>query len=133
VRVLPLLERVVLDQAPLAEGRELDVDIDLPPQTTTTLPESVLRCLLSNLVGNAIAHSLDGRVRIHGADGRLHIANAVPADAEAPSAGQRREGSPGLGLGLGIVGRLCERHGIVLTLRREGDQVIASFPLPPAP
>ena len=131
VRVPPLLERVVLDQAPLAEGRELDVDIRLPPQTSTALPESVLRCLLSNLVGNAIAHSTDGRVRVHGDDGGLHIANTVAADADAPVPGQRRDGSPGLGLGLGIVGRLCERHGIALTLRREGDQVIASFPLPP--
>lgn len=131
VRVLPVLERVIVDQSPLAEGRAVELQIEVPEADTSDLPEAVLRSLLSNLVGNALAHGADGVVRITSQEGGLCIANPIAGDA---SLGQRREDSPGFGLGLGIVRRLCERHGIVLDVRGQDGQVIACFPLfRPAP
>lgn len=132
VRVLPLLERVIVDQAPLADGRALTMDLQLPASTESDLPEPVLRSLLSNLVGNAMAHGAEGAVRVFVVDGQLHIANPVAAPA-AGSFEQPREGSPGHGLGLGIVRRLCERHGIVLDVRESDGQVVARFPLRATP
>ncbi|TNJ34283.1 sensor histidine kinase [Arenimonas terrae] len=128
VRVLPVLERIIVDLSPLAEGRAIELDIELPEPTLTDLPEPVLRCLLSNLIGNALAHSAEGTVRIHLEDGELCIVNPVPPDADRPF-GQRRDASPGLGLGLGIVQRLCDRHGISLDVRGQDGQVCARFAL----
>lgn len=129
LRVLPLLERVIVDLAPLGEGRTLRFDIDVPPDASTRIPEAVLRSLLSNLVGNAMAHGADGWVGIHLRDRALHIENALSPELPPAAEGQRREGSPGLGLGLGIVRRLCERHGIALQVSGEGNRVVARIPL----
>ena len=129
LRVLPLLERVIVDLSPVAEGRTLHFDIDVPTGASTHLPEPVLRSLLSNLVGNAMVHGADGRVGIHFRDQGLHIENALSPDLPPAAEGHRREGSPGLGLGLGIVRRLCERHGIALQVRAEDGRVVARIPL----
>jgi len=126
VRVLPVLERVIVDQSPLAEGRALELQVEVADAATSDLPEAVLRSLLSNLVGNALVHGADGIVRITVEDGDLRIANPTAGDA---TLGQRRDDSPGFGLGLGIVRRLCERHGIALDVREHDGQVIARFPL----
>lgn len=129
VPVLPLLERVIVDLAPLAEGRALRFDIDVPTDATTRIPEPVLRSLLSNLVGNAMAHGADGCVGIHLREHALCIGNTLSPDLPAAAEGQRRDGSPGLGLGLGIVRRLCERHGIALAISAEGTRFVARIPL----
>ncbi len=136
-RVLPVLERVIVDQAPLLDARagaDVDVEIDLPPSTAIALPEPVLRILLSNLVGNAFAHAERGTVRIDARHARLRIANG--GDARVPAARWReaepfskRDGSSGFGLGLAIVRRLCERHGVDLRIEDVDGQVIVSVPI----
>jgi signal transduction histidine kinase len=117
VAVLPILERIVVEQSPLLDGKDIAVEVDVSPMSATTLPAPVLRVLLSNLVGNAFAHTVDGTVRIDVAGGRLRIAN--------PGAGIRDvdfdphvkgEASAGFGLGLAIVRRLCERYGLDLRI-----------------
>lgn len=131
VRVLPVLERVIVDQSPLAGGRELQFDITVPERLAAHLPEVVLRTLLSNLVGNAMAHGADGVISI-GSDGqRLLIANPLPPGDDAGNGPfeRRRDASPGLGLGLGIVQRLCERHGITLEVDRPPGRVVVAFSL----
>jgi signal transduction histidine kinase len=132
VRVLPVLERVIVDQSPLAEGRAIALEIDVPEPTLTDLPEPVLRSLLSNLVGNALAHGAEGTVRIRLEGGDLCIINPVVPDTDRPF-GQRRDDSPGLGLGLGIVRRLCERHGIALAVIEQDGRVSARFALRATP
>lgn len=62
--------------------------------------------------------------------GRLRISNLGSAvrdnDFEPYIKG---ESSAGFGLGLSIVRRLCERHGIDLRIDAEDDLVIASIPV----
>jgi signal transduction histidine kinase len=129
VRLLPLLERVVVDQATLVTNPRLMVEVDVAPDTLAELPDPALRSLLSNLIGNALAHGADGTLRIFVADGDLVITNPIDPVTAPATFDQRREGSPGSGLGLGIVRRLCERHGIALTVTRNEDRVTARFPL----
>ena len=131
VRVLPLLERVIVDTAALGPPRDLNFDLQVPADTLSPLPEPVLLCLLSNLVGNAMTHGADGTIVVSSADGWLRIANPVRAQDAGEAAGfeHRREDSPGLGLGLGIVRRLCERHGMALRVVRLGERVEVAFSL----
>ena len=132
-----LLERVIVEQAPLLDGKPVEVHLDIAPALASTVPASVLHILLSNLIGNAFAHAEDGAVEIGSGDGRLHIANrAAVLDSAAaqrlvdePYA--RREGSAGFGLGLVIVRRLGERFGLDLRISLDEGAARASFRLTP--
>ncbi|QDH69533.1 sensor histidine kinase [Marilutibacter alkalisoli] len=132
--VLPLVERVVVEQSPLLDGKPVEVDVEVPPHLVLPVSAAVLHVLLSNLVGNAFAHTEDGRVRIDLADGRLRIANsgriaAAEGDWTQGEPLRKREGSSGFGLGLAIVHRVCERHGIDLQLVSRADGAEASIGL----
>lgn len=61
---MPVLERIVVEQSPLLEGKTVEVTIDVAHDTELALPASVLHILLSNLVGNAFAHTTAGEVVI---------------------------------------------------------------------
>ena len=134
VALLPVLERVVIEQSPLLQGKAVEVTVEVPHDARLALPAPVIHVLLSNLVGNAFAHTQAGQVRIDVESDRLRIANAGDVAATAVDWPQgtpfsKREGSSGFGLGLAIVRRLCERYGIDLRIAREADGAMASIAL----
>nr|WP_298130411.1 HAMP domain-containing sensor histidine kinase [uncultured Pseudoxanthomonas sp.] len=131
VPVLPLLERVIVEQSPLLEHKPVEVQVDVATDVVATLPATVLNILLSNLVGNAFAHTCDGRIVIDMEDRTLRIANpghGVREEDFAPFA--KGADSHGFGLGLSIVRRLCERHGIALRIDGVSGQTVARLTLP---
>ena len=131
VPVLPLLERVIVEQSPLLEHKPVEVQVDVATDVVATLPATVLNILLSNLVGNAFAHTRDGRIVIDMEDRTLRIANpghGVREEDFAPFA--KGADSHGFGLGLSIVRRLCERHGIALRIDGVSGQTVARLTLP---
>lgn len=128
--LLPILERVIVEQAPRLEGKRVDVVARVPAYVSIAAPAPVLHILLSNLVGNAFAHTTDGEVRLDVNAGRLRISNpgnAVQGEDFEPHV--KGSASAGFGLGLSIVRRLCERHGIDLRIESTEGCVIASVPL----
>lgn len=134
VPAVPLLERVIIEQAPLLEGRPVEVRLDVPHDARLALPAPVAHVLLSNLVGNAFGHTDAGEVVIDIELRRLRITNAgevaaVSGDWARGEPFARREGSSGFGLGLAIVRRLCERYGVDLHIEHTGDRATASIAL----
>lgn len=132
VALLPLLERVIVEQAPLLDGRAVDVALDVAAATSAPWPANVLHIVLSNLIGNAFAHSASGVVAIDVDGGWLRIANpggTLGEDAFAPFA--KGEASAGFGLGLAIVRRLCARHGIALRFDAAAGGTVARLALGP--
>jgi len=131
VPVLPLLERVIVEQSPLLEHKPVEVQVEVPADVVATLPATVLNILLSNLVGNAFAHTRGGRIVIDMEGRTLRIANpghGVREEDFAPFA--KGADSNGFGLGLSIVRRLCERHGIALQIDGVSGQTVARLTLP---
>jgi signal transduction histidine kinase len=131
--VLPVLERVVVEQSPLLDNKQVDVHVDVASHHATNLPTTVLNILLSNLVGNAFAHTREGRIAIAMDGDTLCVSN--------PGAGVRdvdfqpfikHDDSAGFGLGLSIVQRLCERHGIDLRIESVPGRTVARLTLPAA-
>jgi signal transduction histidine kinase len=127
-RVRPVLEQVVLEQSAALQGRDIAIEVELADDWTLPRSAMALHLLLSPLVGNAFMHTLAGSVHI-GSEGEcLMVRNTVDADA---TAGPRervlppRHDSPGLGLGLGLLERLCARYRMRLVFTREADEVVA--------
>ncbi len=131
-RILPVLERVVVDRFAADGGDEVSLRLSVPGQATLPMPASALTIVLGNLVGNALGHGQGGAVDIDWHDGRLRVANRV-ADAQAlfdpalRDAFGKRDDSPGWGLGLAIVDRLCACHGIDLRIEHDRDRVLVSI------
>lgn len=143
VSVLPVLEQVVLEQAPTVHGRDVTIAIEVAPDATLPVPDAVLHILLSNLVGNAFAHTASGIVRVSFVQGHLIVRNPIEVDdardLEAggvralAAPGVKREESPGLGLGLDIAMRLCARAQLTLSWRvDDGAFVVAMGRMPAA-
>ena len=112
--ILPVLEAVVIEQSAVLDGRELTLRIGVPQRAAFTVSGAVLHLVLSNMIGNAIAHASQGPIGITFTGKRLTVSNLVDA-ASLPSAGMLGEpwvkgaASRGSGLGLVILRRLCAR------------------------
>lgn len=125
--LLPQVEQLVLVMAPLLDRQGIELDIELPATLTRPWPPALTRLLLSNLLANAISHGSGCRIRLQADAQQLRLGNAsapppaalLQEDAAGRQAGLRSEASSGLGLGLSIVRRLAERHGLRLQLSHE--------------
>ena len=122
--VLPLLERVVLEQASRLQGKDIRLVIDVSPALRLDLPPGVFHILLSNLVGNAFSHCEPGPVRLAADVKGLQLQNRsqplpVGLSERLGRPFQKGTASAGLGLGLAIVHRLAEHQGLELSLSQE--------------
>ena len=133
IPLLPVLERVIVEQSPLLERKPVELQVDVAGDVFTTLPATVFGILLSNLIGNAFAHTREGRIVIDMEGRTLRIANPGGDVREGDFAPFVKGGdSHGFGLGLSIVRRLCERHGIALRIDGVSGQTVARLALPTA-
>ncbi len=126
--VRPVLEAVIVEQAAALDMRDLWLDISVTRDARLRVPEVVLHLMLSNIIGNAVAHAADGPIRIQFAHQRLSVSNPVdhaslPGSNRLGEPGVKGDASQGSGLGLSILGRLCERAG----LRLEWEAVDSVF------
>ena len=131
-RLLPVLERVVVEQSPLLAEKDVLLHIQIDHAQQAQLPEPLLHIVLSNLLGNAFAHcDSQSEITLFIQHQRLCIRNqsAVALAPDAFNAFSKHAGSSGFGLGLAIVQRLSDRFELDLRLTHSDRCIEASFAL----
>ncbi|MCO7191042.1 MULTISPECIES: HAMP domain-containing sensor histidine kinase [unclassified Pseudoalteromonas] len=134
-RVLPLVEQVILSQAEKIAGKEIEVEVDIAAKLELPIAPSALRLLLNNLIGNAFTHIRSGVVTIEGHAQSIMVSDT--GEGIAPDLlktlfepGVKGPESEGMGMGLSMVKRLCEKLDIELSVSSSdsGSAFCLKFP-----
>jgi signal transduction histidine kinase len=119
---------VIESQRPQVRDKLVEIELIEQSSFSVNAPASVLSVALTNLIGNAIKYTLEGRVTVQVEKGRIDVVDTGPGikpeDAERLfQRGVRGEGAggSGAGLGLAIVRRLCELYGWDVSIRPRSD------------
>ncbi|WP_223788776.1 sensor histidine kinase [Marinicella meishanensis] len=136
IKLLPLVEKTVLQQGKLLHDKAVEVVIEVAEDEQLLMQEAELLILLSNLIGNAFQYTTQGTVRIRFQANELTVTD-TGSGIEAAIQDQITEtltkgsDSPGFGIGLSLVSRLCEHHNLplIITSTDQGTTIsIQNFP-----
>lgn len=132
--LLPVVERVVVEQSLLLQARPVTVEVDVARELAIQATEPVTRIVLGNLIGNAFAHTASGAVRIAADAEAVTVLNqgrlrGDPTNVDEPRPFRKGDASPGFGLGLSLVQRIAAQSGLSLDIAGSEDRVVARLAL----
>jgi signal transduction histidine kinase len=127
------VNQVVRDQIErsefLNEKKNVEVSLNESSQVRLQSSETVIAILIGNLIRNAIVYTEQGEVRIDIDEKQLTIVDSGPGIPESsierifePFERVANEETPGHGIGLTIVKRLCDRFGWTIEVSSEGSR-----------
>lgn len=105
----------------LAESRQTRIALELAEPVQLAVPPAFFAMIVANLVHNAVTHTRDGEIRVRLDAQRLVVTDTgsgiAPADLDHVFERHfRGSESPGAGIGLSLVKRICERLGWQIAL-----------------
>ncbi|WP_348687527.1 sensor histidine kinase, partial [Rheinheimera aquimaris] len=135
--LLPLVEHSILQQQPKLAGKQLQLNIDIAADESVMIADSVLLILLNNLLGNAFEYTVTGHINIAFKQQTLTVEDTGSGiDAAIRhnvfDSGVKGENSQGMGVGLSLVKRLCDKWhiGYHIQSNSSGTSVRLQFPPP---
>ena len=110
-------------------GKPLELRLEGTPGRVVDAPEAALSVALGNLIGNAVKYTPQGEVVVRLLPDRVEVVDTGPglSDEDAQRLFQRgyrgthAGHSQGAGIGLSIVGRLCDLYGWEASVRPRQD------------
>lgn len=125
--VMPLVNRAIDQQRYLLAGKFVDVDIETLAEPVVHGHPQAFFIAVNNLVRNAFEQTLarQGPITILVNAHELRVSNRLGGDIAERNGLAEASSTHGYGLGLGIVQRLCERHGWTFSLHAEAARVTA--------
>ncbi|MEP2603548.1 MAG: HAMP domain-containing sensor histidine kinase, partial [Paraglaciecola sp.] len=132
VSFMPIIERSVLDNYALMDGKKIAINISDNCQTEVHAQPGMLKVLLDNLLSNAFRYTLEGEVNIHFKDGTLIVKDTGPG-IEQPITNNvtdpavKGSQSTSFGFGLSIVKRLCEHQNWQLTVHSDSGTCVSVY------
>ncbi|MBC3767566.1 sensor histidine kinase [Neptunicella marina] len=135
VKLLPVVESTIIQQAYLLDGKNVNVDVNIDAAVSVHIPAGVLAILLSNLISNAFQYTQQGQVEIgfdnyklSVSDTGIGIPQSIRHKVEQPFV--KSENSRGYGVGMAIVNRLCDVYHLRFYIedKQPGTCVTVVFP-----
>ncbi|WP_374319179.1 sensor histidine kinase [Pseudoxanthomonas kaohsiungensis] len=110
-------------------GKPLELRMEGKPGLVVDAPEAALSVALGNLIGNAVKYTPQGDVVVRLLDGVVQVVDTGPGLSEEDAERLFQRGyrgthaghSQGAGIGLSIVGRLCDLYGWDVSVRPRHD------------
>ena len=110
-------------------GKPLELRIEGEPGLVIEAPEAALSVALGNLIGNAVKYTPQGEVKVCLLADGVQVVDTGPGLSEEDAARLFQRGyrgthaghSQGAGIGLSIVGRLCDLYGWDVSVRPRHD------------
>ena len=110
-------------------GKPLELRMEGKPGLVVDAPEAALSVALGNLIGNAVKYTPQGDVVVRLLDGVVQVVDTGPGLSEEDAERLFQRGyrgthaghSQGAGIGLSIVGRLCDLYGWEASVRPRQD------------
>ena len=133
--LLPLVEHSILQQQPKLAGKQLQLNIDIAADESVMIADSVLLILLNNLLGNAFEYTVTGHINIAFKQQTLTVEDTgggidAAIRQRVFDSGVKGENSQGMGVGLSLVKRLCDKWHIGYHIQSDssGTRVRLQFP-----
>lgn len=120
-----ILAEVIEDYRHLLQGKQVALEIQRTTPVELAVEHALLRVAVGNLVRNAFSYTDEGHVRIRLESHQLVIEDTGPG-VEPGRASRlferyyRGEGGAGVGIGLALVKRICDRHGWDVAMCSDG-------------
>ena len=110
-------------------GKQLELRLEGAPGLVIEAPEAALSVALGNLIGNAVKYTPQGEVVVQLLSDGVQVIDTGPGLSEEDAARLFQRGyrgthaghSQGAGIGLSIVGRLCDLYGWDVSVRPRAD------------
>lgn len=134
LRLLPVVEEIILQQGKLLDGKDVEVDVAIDVSASVLVSKPVLTILLSNLLSNAFQYTQEGVITLSCHENSFVIRDSgggisPEIKQQVLQSGVKGETSVGLGMGLSIVRRLCEKlnFDLVINTDSEGTEITVHF------
>ena len=118
-------------------GKPVTLRADGDGSANIAVPEAILSVAIGNLIGNACKYTAEGEVLVRVARDSVQVIDSGPGISAEDAAhlfergfrGITSAGTKGAGIGLSIVGRLCELYGwkVAIAPRQDARGAIASL------
>ena len=145
--LLQLANQLLESNRAQLSGKSVQLRAEGDAQASVNVPEAILSVAIGNLIGNACKYTAAGEVVVKVAHDCVQVIDSGPGISAEDAAhlfergfrGESSSGTKGAGIGLSIVGRLCELYGwkVAIAPRQDARGAIASLsfdpsrPLPP--